>query len=172
METKLIAITGPESTGKTTLATALAAHYGSTFLADISRKYVDELTRPYTEIDVHEIARQIITEEDKAKALNQQYIFTDNCLINIKIWLEFYGWSAPEWLLAHIKNSPIQLYLLCDIDTDWVADNQRSNPHDREELLYRFMKELTHFDKDYVLVSGLDQGRLRKAVNHINTFFV
>lgn len=172
METKLIAITGPESTGKTTLATALAAQYGTVFLPDISRSYMDSISRPYTEHDVHEIGRQIMAEEEKAKGHAHPFLFSDNCLINIKIWLEFYGWSTPEWLLTRIKNSPIKLHLLCDIDTDWVADNQRSNPHDREELLYRFMKELTHFDKDYVLVSGLEQERQAKAIRHINSFFI
>ncbi|MCS6934379.1 MAG: ATP-binding protein [Chitinophagales bacterium] len=171
MEAKIIAITGPESTGKTTLATQLAQHFGTVCLPDISRGYIDKIQRPYTCDDVYEIAREIIAEETKALSLPHRFVFSDNCLLNIKIWLEFYGWHVPDWLIEHIQHSPVALYILCDIDVEWQKDNQRSNPDDREELLFRFMKELTSFDKTYYLHSGLGEARLLGAVHIINNHF-
>ena len=52
-----IVITGPESSGKTTLAQALAAHYRVPWVAEYARDYLERLTQPYQEKDLLAIAQ-------------------------------------------------------------------------------------------------------------------
>ena len=65
-----VAITGPESTGKSTLAEKLAHHYKTDFVPEYSRTYLENFEGRYTEDDVVEIAKgqhNLILEEEKKK---------------------------------------------------------------------------------------------------------
>src|ERR1041385_4018161 len=120
-----ITITGTESTGKTELAQKLSAHYKTVFVPDYSRHYLDRLERKYNHADVLQIAHGIIEEENKMLHYTHRIIFSDNDLINIKIWLEHYKWHVPQWLGDEIINRKSELYLLCDIDIPWLPENLR-----------------------------------------------
>ncbi|PIQ21323.1 MAG: ATPase, partial [Cytophagales bacterium CG18_big_fil_WC_8_21_14_2_50_42_9] len=56
-----VAITGPESTGKSTLAQQLAAHYNTMWVPEYARTYISELPGRYTAQDVENIARGQLT---------------------------------------------------------------------------------------------------------------
>ena len=63
-----IAITGPESTGKSTLAEKLAKHFNTDYIPEYSRTYLENFEGQYTENDVVEIAKaqhNLIIEEEK-----------------------------------------------------------------------------------------------------------
>jgi len=47
-----IAVTGPESTGKTTLAKQLAEHYRGQYIPEYAREYIENLQNPYTFADI------------------------------------------------------------------------------------------------------------------------
>jgi hypothetical protein len=47
-----IAIVGPESTGKSTLARQLASHFNTLWVPEFARKYIDQLNRPYQQADL------------------------------------------------------------------------------------------------------------------------
>ncbi len=167
----LISITGTESTGKTTLANQLARHYRAGLVPDISRMVVEGLQRPYDVGDIDQIGREIIKQEDLLlQQTNNGIIISDNCLFNIKIWLQYYNWPLPSWLVDSLKQRKSELYLLCDIDLDWIPDPQRQNPHDRGELLFRFMEEMATAGVNYKLVSGTGQQRLEHAIEQIDVF--
>jgi nicotinamide riboside kinase len=95
---KRISITGTESTGKTTLAAQLAAHYKTIFVPDYSRLYIAAIKHKYTQHDVLQIAQGIIEYENDMLHLANHILFSDNDLINIKIWLQYYNWPVPAWL--------------------------------------------------------------------------
>ena len=52
-----IAVTGPESTGKTTLAMQLADLFNGQYIAEFAREYVEKLPAHYTFDDVEAIAK-------------------------------------------------------------------------------------------------------------------
>lgn len=167
----LISITGTESTGKTTLANQLAQHYGAGLVPDISRMVMERIGSNYTAVDVANIAAEIIEREDALlKQSKEAIIISDNCLFNIQIWLEYYRWETPEWLKDVLVQRKSDLYLLCDIDLDWVPDDQRKNPHDRETLLVKFMEEMSSKGVNYKLISGSGPDRLKAAVQQIDNF--
>ena len=95
---KKIIITGPESSGKTTLAKALAAHFKTVSVPEFAREYIDQLGRPYVESDLLEIAKgQLRLENEMAKRASN-FLFCDTDLITIKIWaLDKFGKCDP-WI--------------------------------------------------------------------------
>ena len=164
-----VTITGTESTGKSTLAEELALHYKTCSVPDYSRYYIDQLNRKYSYADVEEIARGIIEQENEYQKNARSILFSDNDLLNIKIWMEFNKWHIPDWLKEEITKRKSDLYILCDIDLDWVEDSQRKNPMDRVELFYRFLNELNGIDAEYKIVSGKNEERLQMAIRHVNS---
>ncbi|MBK7852395.1 MAG: ATP-binding protein [Bacteroidetes bacterium] len=62
---KRIALIGPESTGKTTLAEQLARHYKTVWIPEYSRNYVENLNRKYTKEDILLTIREQCAEEDR-----------------------------------------------------------------------------------------------------------
>lgn len=164
---KRICITGTESTGKTVLAEHLAKHFDCPLLEDVSRKYIAELTAPYTQEDVLTIAQKIIKAETIMRSETNAFFISDNDLINIKIWLMYYNWSVPDWLEEVILQTNEDVFLLCEIDLPWQADEQRQNPNDRAELFVQFKQALEQLKVNYHIVNGQGKERLQRAIEII-----
>jgi nicotinamide riboside kinase len=165
-----ICITGTESTGKTELAAKLAAHYKTVLVPDYSRQYISRLDRKYNHTDVVSIAKGIMEEENKMLHLPHRIYFSDNDLLNIKIWLQYYKWHVPDWLDAEILKRKDNLHLLCDIDIEWVPDDQRKNRDDRAALFQRFINELSAIQANYKLISGSSEQRSENAIQAVDEF--
>lgn len=167
---KRIAITGTESTGKTELAGKLATHYKTVVVPDYSRQYIEKLGRKYNHTDVLQIAKRIIEEEDKMLHYAHQILFSDNDLINIKIWMRHYKWHVPDWMDEEILKRKYDLYLLCDIGIPWVGDKQRENPDNREDLFNQFKQELILIEGHCKIIGGKDLERTDRAIQAVDEF--
>ena len=168
--TRRIAITGPESTGKTTLAMQLAELYDTVYVPEYAREYLDKNGTEYTYDDVLKMAKGQIELERQMLAKAGDILFADTEIINYKVWLEFRGWEVPRWLTDHISGNAFHLYLLTDIDLPRVADGQRTNPHDREMIFHRFEEELERADANYGIVSGTGALRIDNAISTIEEY--
>jgi len=164
-----IAITGPESTGKSRLSVELAAYYKTVYVPEFAREYIDQLDRPYTQEDILKIAKgQISDEESKFQQANH-ILFCDTELIVTKIWSEVKYGNCDPWILQKIEQNKYDLILLCDIDLPWEADPQREHPHMRKELFSLYYNELVHRGLVFKVVRGSGQERLMNAVGFIET---
>jgi NadR type nicotinamide-nucleotide adenylyltransferase len=165
-----IVLTGPESTGKTTLAQQLARHFGTIWVPEFARSYLDDLHRPYEQHDLLEIAKgQVELEESFSKKANG-LLFLDTSLEVIKVWSEVrYGRCHP-WILEQCQQRRHDLYLLCQPDVPWAFDPQRENPGDREFLFEIYRKELTALNAEFVELAGVNRHRFQNAVNTISIF--
>ena len=111
-----IAINGPESTGKSQLASDLAQHFGCGYVPEIAREYLHQLGRPYEEKDLLEIARLQIDAEEKPLQQQPPLLICDTSLLVIKIWSHFkYGRCHP-WIETTEQTRKYSLHLLTDID--------------------------------------------------------
>jgi len=144
-----IIVTGPESSGKTTLCKALSKHFHLPFSKEYAREYLDELDRDYEKNDLVPIAKGQLESE-----INSQLLDTD--LITIKIWSEYKYGSCDKWILdqIEIQKTEKRFYLLCSPDIPWQADKQRENPNDREEIFKIYKQELEALGHDYFIVEG------------------
>ena len=163
-----IGITGPESTGKSTLAEQLANHYQTDWVPEYAREYLTDLGRPYTQADVEQIAVGQLTRMTEALKKPAQLIFFDTELIVLKIWLENAYGSSPAWLQQAINQQQINLYLLLDIDLPWEPDPQREHPHLRQFFYNWYQRELRAHNFKFVTISGSYQDRFETARKQID----
>ena len=144
-----IIITGPESSGKTTLCKALSIHFKIPYSEEFARGFLDELGRNYKKADLLKIAKGQLNSEE-----NTQLLDTD--LITIKLWSQYKYGSCDKWILEQIEKqkSENRFYLLCKPDIPWYADAQRENPNEREEIFEIYKKELEDLEHNYFIVEG------------------
>ena len=76
-----IAITGPESSGKSTLTAQLAKHYQTHWVPEYARTYLTFLDRPYTSDDVLLIARRQLMLEEEIAGQTPGLLFADTEMI-------------------------------------------------------------------------------------------
>ncbi|HZL12062.1 MAG TPA: ATP-binding protein [Prolixibacteraceae bacterium] len=167
-----IAITGPESTGKTTLSRQLAELFKGQYIPEHAREYVEKLPHPYTFEDVEVIANIQIGQYQATKKSKEQLFFFDTWLIITKVWFNWVYGKAPDWLENQIHECPIDLYLVCQPDLPWEADPVRENGgKNREKLLERYREELKHYGFNFVEISGTGDERLTNAIASIRKFY-
>ena len=144
-----IIVTGPESSGKTTLCDQLSNHFNIPFTKEFARSYIDNLDGSYIIDDLLSIAKEQLQYE-----LNSQLLDTD--LITIKIWSEYKYGRCDKWILDQIEKQKTEkrFYLLCKPDIFWQPDKQRENPNDRESLFKIYKQELENLGHDYFIVEG------------------
>ncbi|MFM2286056.1 MAG: hypothetical protein RLZZ543_1553 [Bacteroidota bacterium] len=162
-----IAITGPESTGKSTLAQQLSEHYSCPMVPEYAREYLQELNRKYRAYDVEAIARgQMDAEKILDKPL--RLLFCDTDLLVCRIWLEVVFGSCPDWLLNASRMPRYTHTLLMNIDLPWEPDPLREHPTRRKELFDRYQKALKEDRRPFTLISGTDAERLQNAIQVID----
>jgi len=165
---KKIAITGPESTGKSMLSQQLAKHYHTVWAPEFARSYLAGLNRTYKENDILYIARQQIFEEERQSLAANRFLFCDTEPIVTKIWSEVkYGRCHP-WIVQTIETHPYDLFLLCDIDLPWESDPLREHPDKRKFLFDLYFNELTNHKFPFFIVRGYGQERFNNAVEIID----
>jgi len=163
-----IAVTGPESTGKSTLASNLATHYHTVFNPEYAREYIDMLDHPYVYEDVEKIAREQMKREKRLLQDASGILFADTELLVIKVWMEHKYKKFPSWLPGALIRNRYDLYLLCDVDVPWEEDPQREHPHMRAYFFEKYRAELDHLKFPYVVVSGNWVERFNNAVKSVD----
>lgn len=166
-----VVITGSESTGKTTLARELAAHFGVPWVAEQARIYAERVGRELTAEDVSAIASEQIAAEDAALAeavrCNYRWLFLDTDLLSTVVYARHYYGTCPAWIEAEARARLGDLYLISDIDVPWSADPVRDRSRSRDELHADFQTVLFEFNARKCLVRGLGRHRLAAALNCI-----
>ena len=170
--TKKIVITGPESTGKTTLASLLSEHYQMPKVAECARDYLNHLERDYTFDDVILMAKKQLKLESEATKNNTDFIFLDTDLLVFKIWIKEKYNKEIDWIEEHLKSSTGKTYLLCDIDIPWEFDELREhpNPTDRLRLFEAYKTQLNNYQLTYHVISGNVKERMDKCISIFTTF--
>jgi len=169
-----IVVYGPESTGKTTLAEALANHYETHWVAEFAREFLqkkwDESKESCAPSDMLPIAYGQMQAENEASLLANKWLFLDTNLLTTKVYSDVYYHSCNESLRKAAEANQYHFYFLTDIDTPWIADDLRDKPHERLEMLEAFEQELIRLKLPYMKLSGNPEKRLEKAVSFLNHF--
>lgn len=169
---KRIAISGPESSGKTSLAQALAARFGTVWTDEYARAYLEEKGGTYGFGDLAEIARGQLQRQDEDALLAQGFHFCDTDLVALKVWSDYRFGRTDPFILEELQKNRYDLTLLCRPDIPWEADPLRENPHDRDILFLLFKKELESLQVPFVEISGTGEDRLEIAARALEGFRV
>ncbi len=166
-----IVITGPESTGKTTLALALSGHFNGCYIPEHARAYVEQLDRPYTFDDVCHIADEQVRQYQSTVSGEHRIYFFDTWLVLTKVWFDWVYHRVPERVETNLRNLPMDLYLLCVPDLPWEPDPVRENGGEtRLALFRRYRDELLDYGFPFVEISGEGEERLQNAVKAVDDF--
>ena len=158
-----VSLTGPESTGKSTLAARLAAHYGTTFAPEFAREYLATSGPHYIPEDLEEIARGQLAAEAEAEAHATRVVFYDSDLLVIKVWAEHAFGTCPEWILRRIDQQNYDLVLLMGVDLPWEPDPLREHPLLRQHFYDLYQRELREQMSNFAEISGADDRRFAQA---------
>lgn len=159
-----IAIVGPESTGKSWLAQQLAVHYDTIQVPEYARQFIENLSRPYKQSDLVDIAKgQLALEDELSKSAND-ILICDTNLIVIKIWSEFKYQTLDPWIVSALNKRQYAHHLLCDIDLPWEPDDQREHPDQLQKLFTLYHEHLIKNNIPFTIISGKGDERLKNAL--------
>lgn len=166
-----IAITGPESTGKSVLAANLAKFYGTHWVPEYAREYLELNGPEYKEEDILFIAKGQLERETLALSHTSGFLFCDTEFLVTKIWSEVKFKRCHPWIREQVENHQYDLYLLCDIDLPWESDPLREHPEMRNELFDLYYNELRYRSFPFFVVNGFGDNRLKNAIEIIEEYF-
>ncbi|MGB1241041.1 MAG: AAA family ATPase [Chitinophagales bacterium] len=163
-----VVLTGPESTGKSTLSKKLATHYQTAYVPEYARSYIAALDRPYNSEDILQIAKGQLKSEDYFSSKANKILFSDTALLVPKIWSEVVYGFCPDWIENELISRHYDLYLLMYPDVDWKPDPQREHPHFRLELFEMYKEVLQKLHTPYIVIEGTYKSRFETAMQAIN----
>jgi len=157
-----IAILGGESTGKSTLAAALAGELGTNHVAEYGRELWDQRTGKLVFEDMLAIAHEQIRREEKAllSPTTHQYLICDTSPLTTLFYsMETFGRVAPE--LESLAQRRYHHLILCDDDFDFVQDGTRRDPAFRKKGQKWYCQRLG--DSKYSVVQNSLSDRIAQA---------
>lgn len=165
---KKILITGPESSGKTTLAQGLIKRLDGLMVPEYARIYLEKLNRPYQEDDLLTIAKGQLEWIDQGIQKAPNFLILDTGLLVMKIWAQYKYKNIHPWISNNLEKQQFDFVFLCSpSDILWEKDSQRENPNDRPLLFQLYKEQLMALQWDFEILKGNEKDRLSKVLNLI-----
>ena len=149
---KRIAITGPESSGKTSLAELLAEKSGLVYVPEFAREYLMERGGKYQQEDLVQIAlgqMKLWSEVNSAGGF-----VADTEMLVMKLWSDFKYGQTDQTILSLLERQQFDHYFLCYPDIPWEEDPLREHPEQRMELFELYLKELEDRKLPFTILKG------------------
>ncbi len=170
---KLICLLGAESTGKTTLARQLAAHFECPWVPEHLRAFCDERGRTPTREEQSEVLetqhRQVLAAREVARQNSAPFVFCDTAPLLTAIYSDFVFGDPSLYAHARALHASYGLTLFMAPDIDWVADGlQRDGAHVRAPVSQLIASELAAMALPYVTIAGQGEQRFKSALQALN----
>lgn len=153
-----VALLGAPSTGKTTLAQALAEHFNTQWLPEYGREYweLHQVDRRLTAQQLVEIAHGHLEREEEALLASDRFLFTDTNVLTTAIFAKYYhGDVHPELArLADASASRYDLIVLCSDDIPYDGTWDRSGEGSRSVMQAMITDDLHQRGIAYHVASG------------------
>jgi nicotinamide riboside kinase len=169
----MIALVGAESTGKTSLAQALALRINAVCLPEYLRDFCDRLGRaPKPNEQAQIVAGQLAAEraamQSAVKANGAALVIVDSTPLLTAIYSSEYFADDSLLMVALRHQRSYALTFVADSDIAWVADGmQRDGPLVRERCQRRLIDLLQQHEIDFVLLRGDLETRSATALTHL-----
>jgi NadR type nicotinamide-nucleotide adenylyltransferase len=164
-----VALFGTESTGKSSLAEALAGHFGEPWSREYVRQFWDEHAATIVAEDLDAIARGQVAGEDGAAAKARRVVFHDTELLTNVLWADvLFPGKCPAWVRteAEARSRRMDLYLLCGADVPFAEDPQRvfRDDAERQESAALWRRTLEERGLRFVEIVGDWETRQARAI--------
>lgn len=158
-----IICTGPESSGKSTLAAALAEALGTPWVPEFARSYLAYMGKAYQRLDLDCMEVGQWAWED----WYAQQMPASKPLICDTDWTVYAVWK--KYVYGEVFHSPGAVmegryYLLCSPDMPWTPDPLREHPEERHLLFDHYRTLLDIFELPYWVLTGGEEERLEQAL--------
>ncbi len=164
---RTICLHGPESTGKSTLAPRLAAHFDTLSLPEYGRTLAERHGIDFTMADLVQIAETHAAMTKIALESGADPLIIDTDPLMTAVWADMLFGHRDPWFDQWRDTA--DLYLLLDIDLPWIDDGTRM--FGGTEARHRFFElskaELERRGVRWALVSGQGEARLACALDAI-----
>ncbi len=164
---KRITLFGAESTGKSTLARALAAHYRTVVVPEYGRTHTETFGDCGAR-GLQEIVMGHIASVEAAKRQANRIIVEDTDPVLTAIWSDMLLGMRDPWFGDYADYG--DLYILTDLDVPWEQDGIRyfGNEADRRRFMELCVEELDRRGIPYIRVAGTRERRFVAAVDAID----
>lgn len=142
-----IAFTGPESSGKTTLAAWLSSFLELPFIEEYARTYLaDQIDYKLEDLDFMAKKQVELWPKGGLIADTEMHVF--------QIWSSVkYAQVSPSITLL-LNAQQFDHYFLCAPDIPWEADPLRENPLNREMLFGLYREQLEKYGRNFTILTG------------------
>jgi len=161
-----MALLGGESSGKTTLARALAAQLSTVWVPEYGRLRWEELRETLSADELLQVARkQVEWEEEHALQARGWLVCDTTPLTTLQYCLFDHGQDPTE--LQTLAQRHYDLTVVCLPDFDFVQDGCRRDGTFRAQQHAWTMARLAEMRVVPLLVSGLAPERLSQVLDHL-----
>lgn len=166
--TRRICLHGPESTGKSTLGTRLAAHLGCEVVPEYGRAYCEANG---TDIGMAELVHIAETQDvmnsaavARAAELGVEYVLFDTDPLITAVWAEMMFGVRDVWFDTFTGTA--DQYLLLDIDLPFIDDGLRvyAGAEERQRFFDLCKTELDSRGVRYARIQGEGEARFGAAL--------
>ena len=169
-----VVLLGAPSSGKTTLAAALAAQHNTVWMPEWGREYWEkhQQNRRLSLEQLAELAEQHLEREEALLAEANQYLFTDTNALTTYQFSQYYHGSVHERLerLAKAAEKRYDLVFLCDTDIPYDDTWDRSGEVNRQLFQTNIMADLHQRQIPYITLSGSIEARKQQVAQVLNSF--
>ena len=162
---KRVCLLGGESTGKTTLARALAAAYDTVWNPEFGRPYTEIGRDPnaqWTSDEFTHIARLQCWYEDVLAESARAVLFCDTDAFTTKLFHQVYL-GEPTHAFDELLERRYDLYLVCGLEVPWRHDGIREFEEQRHWMHERYLERAGSSGSPWLLLEGAHEQRLHDA---------
>ncbi len=165
--TRRLALMGGESSGKTTLARALAAQLQTLWVPEYGRQRWEELRETLSVAELLHVAQQQVAWEEQhalqGKVQSSGWLICDTTpLTTLQYCLHDHG-NAPDALWA-LARRPYDLVAVCEPDFDFVQDGCRRDDSFRNAQHAWTLARLAELGQAHFAVKGPRQERVQQVL--------
>jgi HTH-type transcriptional regulator, transcriptional repressor of NAD biosynthesis genes len=161
-----VSILGGESSGKSTLAQALAERLGTAWVPEYGRELWERQGGKLVLDDMVSIGRQQLQNESALAQTATRFLLCDTSPLTTMFYShEMFGVVEPE--LVHLAGNRYDHVFVCAPDFEFVQDGTRRDPAFRENQHRWYLAELSAREQEFCLLEGPLETRLLQAISYL-----
>lgn len=161
-----IALLGGESTGKTTLANALAERLGTTWVPEYGRDLWEQRAGQLAFDDMLHIAETQLSREAECIRHANRYVFCDTTALTTLLYSEAL-FARSDSRLEALARRRYDHTFLCSADFEFVQDGTRQTREFQGQQQMWYLKRLTDAGTEFSLITGSVEERVAKILGFL-----
>lgn len=172
-DVKRVCILGAESTGKSTLAEALARRFDTLWNPEYGRPYTQAgrpAAAPWTSWEFTHIARMHCWYEDFLATYANRVLFGDTDAFTTAVFHEVYL-GTPATGFEELVERQYDLFVVCGLDVPWRHDGVREFEARRQWMHERYLGRARASGRPWLLAEGAHEQRLEVVAARVEQLF-